>query len=616
VVGQPESPSARTRRGQRLGPFLCWAVVFADIGTSVYYTPGILFGQVGARAALFVAMTLVVFVLLAVKYAEVTVRFPEGGGVVTVGTRAFHPYVGLVGGLFILVDYFLTVALSALSGVIYLSVIFTGLEPIVVPATVVALVFLAGLNLIGVKASAEAAALFAVIAGIAQLTVVGAVIVHLGPAHMFDSVHRVMTGTPRLNPVLLLTGFAGAFLAFSGLESIAQLSPSMAEPRRRVANLAMGLVVISIAATSPLLTLWSTTLLDARHTNPNQFISLLGGYAAGRYLAWTVAVSAALLLIFASNTALIGSYHIFLALSRMRFLPRLIAQRNRWRGTPHWAILVAVGIPIAVVTASGGATVILGDLYAFGLLGAFMLTSLSLDVLRWHERMPLPRFTVGVITTAAVTLAWITNLIAKPPATLFGGGLTVVGVAIALSTHALAHRHGLPVVFPYLLRVDRPPMLLSRARRIGPCAVLAVLPDDSVRAVALAEAAVRVARGGPIVFLYRGQGPPPTGFPHLMEIVDPYLNDHAAQEILGRAERVGRAHGGGHRKYLYVGKGSEAGAVTRVRKGIHPEHTLVVEGDDGEFDEIRPDHVRLIVQDTIPIRDYTIGPLTDAEQRA
>jgi amino acid transporter len=615
VVGQPESPPARTWRGQRLGPFLCWAVVFADIGTSVYYTQGILFGQVGARAALFVAMTLVVFVLLAVKYAEVTVRFPEGGGVVTVGTRAFHPYLGLVGGLFILVDYFLTVALSALSGVIYLSVIFTGLEPIVVPATIVALVLLAGLNLIGVKASAEAAALFAVIAGIAQLTVVGAVIVHVGPAHMFDSVHRVMAGTPRLNPVLLLTGFAGAFLAFSGLESIAQLSPSMAEPRRRVANLAMGLVVITIAATSPLLTLWSTTLLDARHTNPNQFISLLGGYAAGQYLAWTVAVSAALLLIFASNTALIGSYHIFLALSRMRFLPRLIEQRNRWRGTPHWAILVAVGIPIAVVAASGGATVILGDLYAFGLLGAFMLTSLSLDVLRWHERMALPRFTVGVITTAAVTLAWITNLIAKPPATLFGGGITLVGVAIALSTHAIAYRRGLPVVFPYLLRVDRPPMLLSRARRIGPCAVLAVLPEDPEGAVALTEAAAQVARGGPIVFLYRGQGPPPTGFPHLMEIVDPYFNDHAAQEIFGRVERASRAHGG-HRKYLYVGKGSVPDAVIKVWKGIQPEHTLVVEGDDGEFDKIQPARVRRIIQGTVPIRDYTIGALTDAEQRA
>ena len=42
-------------RGGSLGPFLCWAVVFADIGTSVYYVPGILHGQFGSRSAIFVA---------------------------------------------------------------------------------------------------------------------------------------------------------------------------------------------------------------------------------------------------------------------------------------------------------------------------------------------------------------------------------------------------------------------------------------------------------------------------------------------------------------------------------------------------------------------------------
>jgi hypothetical protein len=61
-----EEAAAHVRTGRRLGPFLCWAVVFADIGTSVYYTPGILYRQVGVHAALFVTMTLVVFVLLCV----------------------------------------------------------------------------------------------------------------------------------------------------------------------------------------------------------------------------------------------------------------------------------------------------------------------------------------------------------------------------------------------------------------------------------------------------------------------------------------------------------------------------------------------------------------------
>jgi amino acid transporter len=591
------------RRRQRIGPFLCWAVVFADIGTSVYYTPGILYGHFGTRASIFVAMTLLVFVLLAIKYAEVAIRYPEGGGVVTVSTRAFHPFVGLVGGMFILVDYFLTAALSALSGVIYLSVVFKSLGTAVVLATVGALVILALLNLIGVKASAEASAIFAVIAGVMQVAVVAAVIVRLGPAHMFDSVRQVLTG-PRLTPIFLLTGYAGAFLAFSGLESIAQLSPVMAEPRRRVANLGMGLVVVTIAITSPLLTLWSTTLLGT-HANPDQFISLLADYAAGPVLAWMVAISGALLLIFASNTALIGSYHVFLALTHMRFLPRLLAYRNRWRNTPHWAIAVATAIPVGVVIFARGSASTLGDLYAFGLLGAFMLTSLSLDVIRWHERVPAIVMVVGTLTTAAVTLAWVTNLFAKPLATAFGGGLSVVGVAIGMATYRLAHRGGVPAVFPHLLRDDRRPMFISRARRIGRCYVLAVVPSDRGPAIALAKAAVKAAKNEPIVFLYRGQGLPRTGLPHLMEIVDPYLNDATAQDVLGRVEREARTHGG-HRKYVYVGKGTAAEAANRIGAALHPVHTLVVDSPSERSAPSAAGRPSRTSADSVAILDY--GP--------
>src|SRR5579864_5022879 len=116
-------------RGGNLGAFLCWAVVFADIGTSIYYVPGILYGHFGPRSAIFVLMTLFVFVLLCVKYAEVTWRYPEGGGVVNVSSQALHPFAGLLGGLLILVDYYLTAAISTLSGLIYLAVLEPGIRP-------------------------------------------------------------------------------------------------------------------------------------------------------------------------------------------------------------------------------------------------------------------------------------------------------------------------------------------------------------------------------------------------------------------------------------------------------------------------------------------------------
>jgi hypothetical protein len=73
-----------------------------------------------------------------------------------------------------------------------------------------------------------------------------------------------------------------------------------------------------------------------------------------------VAISASALLIFAGNTAIIGSYHVFLALSRMEFFPEFVQQRNKLRGTPHFSILLAIAIPICVLVAVQGAITVLG----------------------------------------------------------------------------------------------------------------------------------------------------------------------------------------------------------------------------------------------------------------
>src|SRR6266851_1381856 len=191
-----KAPDPTAAEGRSLGYFLCWGVVFADIGTSVYYTPGILYQQYGSRASIFVVMTLFVFVLLTIKYAEVSWRYPEGGGVVTVASRAIHPFAGLLGGLFIIVDYYLTAALSALPG----------LYPLAVPLSMGALVGLGLLNWLGIKESARVSLVFAVAAGAAQLVVVIAVIVSIGPAGVVHSIQRVGHGAALTAPVLI-TGY-------------------------------------------------------------------------------------------------------------------------------------------------------------------------------------------------------------------------------------------------------------------------------------------------------------------------------------------------------------------------------------------------------------------------
>ena len=618
VIGSTAASRRRIKvRGGSLGWYLCWAVVFADIGTSVYYVPGILYGQYSTSSALFVAMTLAVFVLLTVKYAEVSWRYPEGGGVVTVSSRALHPFAGLLGGLFILVDYFLTVALSALSGVFYLAVVAPALSPtrVVVVVTVVALILLGFLNWVGIKESARVSAAFATLAAIGQLLVVLATAVYLGPTGIVNSFKSLTSGVS-LGPLTLLTGYAAAFLAFSGLESISQLAPAMKEPRKRISREAMTAVVLTIAVTSPLLTLWSTTLLHGTITSDaqlNQFISLLGAHTAGQALGAYVAISGSILLIFASNTGIIGAYHVFIALSRMGFLPRLLEARNRWRKTPHWAILIAVGLPMVLVAASQGNTTTLGDLYAFGLLGAFILTCFSLDIVRWREGEMRPElrtlawrigFWVGVLTTVLVAVAWLTNLVNKPLATAFGGGLVVVGLVIGLLTYAYGRQQS-PVVFPFLHRPELPILRAPRAGQLPPCELMIILPHDIQGVEAVLAATDRIAPERSVVFLYRGDRPT-SGRAELFEVDDPYLKDRAAQAVFARAERLARKSIP-DRRYVYVPGHLRPEAVGDVWKALQPAETLVVDGDQDVLPPIALDRVRRPHVEGVPVLHLLTG---------
>jgi hypothetical protein len=66
----------------------------------------------------------------------------------------------------------------------------------------------------------------------------------------------------------------------------------MNPPRKRTGRLALLLVVVTVGITSPLLTIFATTLVDASQGNPNQLISLLGGQYGGTVLEIEVAVAA------------------------------------------------------------------------------------------------------------------------------------------------------------------------------------------------------------------------------------------------------------------------------------------------------------------------------------
>ncbi|MBV9229502.1 MAG: APC family permease [Chloroflexi bacterium] len=643
AASHTQSSSLHTK--ERLGPFLCWAVVFADIGTSIYYVPGILYGTVGKLAGFFVLLTMIVFILLTFKYVEVTYRFPQGGGVVTVAARALNRWFGALGGMFILVDYFLTAAISCLSGMLYLSLVIPVIGPqttflglsVTVWITLVVLVLLGILNWVGVSESARVSMVGAVIAFGSDVAILFTVFSHLSLPQFFALFPQMFSGHT-LTPVAMLVGFAGSFLAFSGLESISQLAPNMKLPRRMVGKIALFLVVLTVGLTSPLLTVLSTLLLPKPAADPvlsSQIISLLGGRWGGPLLQTEVAISASALLVFASNTAIIGSYHVFLALSRMEFFPQFILRRNQLRGTPHYSIALATLIPIIVLVLVRGNINILGDMYAFGLLGAFALTCLGMDIVRYQQRKarrrqrlggskarePIPsttgqkperieesaqerlvgqsvehqtvgeqedpaevpepegpwtrstfNFWLGIFTTILVIIAWSTNLVAKPLATAFGGSVAVLGMIIAYINYARHKSKG------------RDPVITTGVEKYFPGAILAVLTPDHGHNEAVIEAAVNNPGKKPVVFLYVGAGLSGQKL-ELFRMIEPHLNDEQARKDFGRANYLAQEAKVDCR---FVYRHQEPGAVYQVWSMLHPQDTIVAADRTSLLKDIQP----------------------------
>ncbi len=664
-VGTTTTGDEHSHGGTLLGPLLCWAVVFADIGTSIYYVPGILYGNVGNLAGFFVLLTMSVFVLLTLKYAEVTHRYPQGGGVVTVAASAMNKWFGALGGMFILVDYFLTASISCLSGMQYLSVVIPVLSaalalPVVgsiqltlLLITIGVLVLLGILNWYGISESAKVSLVGAIIAFISDIAILITVFTHISLSEFFGLFPRMFTSNA-ITPISLLIGFAGSFLAFSGLESISQLSPVMKTPRKKVAGIALFLVVITIGVTSPLLTMFSTLLQPTQAKDPvlsAQLISLLGGHWGNIFLQTEIAISASALLVFASNTAIIGAYHVFIALSRLGFFPSFVLTRNRLRNTPHYSIMLATGIPIVILVAVLGNITILGDMYAFGLLGAFTLTCLGLDIVRVRERKaermlrerqrrldPLavagangsnalqsePKelaidllqlnenavpvrapvrislasrvhrvwqrldFWLGVLTTGLVILAWTTNLVAKPLATAFGGVVTVIGMGIAYFNYRRQEQIGLAPVHV---------VPLSHVALLPDATLAVLLPGEDRWNSKVIQAAANHGDGNPLIFLYIGkQQAPPTVEP--FEFYEPYLSDEEAVRTFGKAQKyISEEKKVKNPQFLYqpikdTADPQKVDIVKHVWRTIHPHELLIAAEDVSMLEDINPDRIR------------------------
>src|SRR5690349_2033337 len=112
-LGSPLNPfNPHMTRHVTLIAFLAWVGLGADGLSSSCYGPSEAYIALGTHTtfALYVALaTAITVFIIAIGYNQVIELFPSGGGGYKVASQLLGPYVGLVSGSALIVDYTLTI---------------------------------------------------------------------------------------------------------------------------------------------------------------------------------------------------------------------------------------------------------------------------------------------------------------------------------------------------------------------------------------------------------------------------------------------------------------------------------------------------------------------------
>src|SRR6266567_994877 len=169
---------SRRRRQQRLervlGTPALFATAYGNVGSSIYYALGVTaVFALGLTPLVFVIAGLI-FAATAATYAEGTVRFPEAGGSSSFARHAFNELVSFGAAWAQMLNYIITIAISAFFVPHYLSIFWAPLRenPWDVIVGVALTWLLVGLNIVGVQEAARLNILLAVVDFTTQLLLV------------------------------------------------------------------------------------------------------------------------------------------------------------------------------------------------------------------------------------------------------------------------------------------------------------------------------------------------------------------------------------------------------------------------------------------------------------
>lgn len=468
----------RALRSERLGdtllPKRIALPVFASdaLSSNAYATQEILITlAVGgltlySYGPLIAAMVVIVYFTVIASYRQNVHAYPNGGGDYEVVSRNLGPRWGVFVASALLIDYVLTVAVSISAAVENLGSTIPFVEEHSVWWAVGIIVVITTLNLRGVK---ESGALFAVpvyffIASIFFMIGSAAVQLATGSDLQAESAEWQVIAEQNVTSAALLFLLARAFssgtTALTGIEAVANGVPAFRKPKSKNAAttlLLLGLISMSMFAGIMWLALRlnvHVTLNDADmiglppgDTQKTVIVQIAGAvFAATPWLVLVMALSTALILALAANTAFNGFPVLGSVLARDGYLPRQLHTRGDRLAFSN-GILTLAGLAVVLVIAYQASVSGLINLYILGVFTAFTLSQIGM-VRHWTrhlrdaapaERGKMLRSRVinsfGLVMTGSVLVIVLVTKFTR------GGWIVVVAMPLIFLLMLAIHRH-------------------------------------------------------------------------------------------------------------------------------------------------------------------------------
>src|SRR5213595_2454763 len=408
-----------------------FSIAYGEIASSIYFALGIIaFNALGFTPGVML-LTGVLFLLVSLSYAEGTAAIRETGGAATFVRIAFNDLWGFVTGWVLFLDYLIVIALSALYVPHYAAAaMFRSVrKPCDVVFGCAVIAGIAAFRLLRTRRIFRFALVIALVDLATQM-----LLVLLGLALLF-SPHALAQGTSLgSNPSWHSIVFALplAMLAYTGLETVANLSEEVRRPGRdlpRSVFSAIGLVVLLYAAIAvvglsafpaghgtQLGSTWAKAPLMGIVSRIRDHVPNV----IGAPLQVFVGLSGALILLTAATTSISGFGRLAYSLGEHGQLPRKFGMLRARTVVAPQSIVAAALISIALLVGTAPLAhpvLFLASLFSFGVLLAFTAAQLAVIKLRFSEPsrrrpyrvpftvrgVPIPS-AVGAVLTFAV---WI-----------------------------------------------------------------------------------------------------------------------------------------------------------------------------------------------------------------